>query len=213
MLGGGGHAKVVLDAIRASDCCQVVGILDDDGAKSGQQVLGVPILGLCSELSKLSGKLKLKGFVVAIGNNYIREWKFRKACQTGLKPFTVIHPTAHLSADAKVGAGVVILAGVVVNPGTVIEDNVCINTSASVDHDNRLGNHCHVFPNATLTGGVQVGEYSYIGSGAVINPYLRIGCYSYVGAGAVVLRDVPDGVTVAGVPARKIADQPNRPEK
>jgi UDP-2-acetamido-3-amino-2,3-dideoxy-glucuronate N-acetyltransferase len=44
-----------------------------------------------------------------------------------------------------------------------------------------------------------------IGSGAVILCGVTIGEQAMVGAGAVVTRDVPDGATVAGVPARVLA--------
>ena len=124
----------------------------------------------------------------------------------------VIHPNAHLSRFVELGVGVTILAGAVINPGTVIEDNACVNTSASVDHDNHLERGCHVFPNATLTGGVRVGQFAYVGSGAVVAPNLIIHKYSQVGAGAIVLKDVPEGVVVAGSPATEIGKQPKRPE-
>jgi len=51
---------------------------------------------------------------------------------------------------------------------------------------------------------VTVGEGSHIGIGATILQGVRIGTNAVVGAGAVVLRDVPDGDRVAGVPARSI---------
>lgn len=213
VLGAGGHGKVILDALLAADCCEVVGVLDDDANKTGQKILGVPILHLAASLGEFASKMGFEGVALAIGDNYTRENKFREIRQAGLKPVSVIHPAACVSRFADLGEGVMILAGVVVNPGTLIEDNVCVNTSASVDHDNHLGRSCHVFPNATLTGGVRVGEFSYIGSGAVVKPYLKIGAYTYVGAGAVVIQDVSEGVVVTGVPARETNKQPRRPEK
>lgn len=125
----------------------------------------------------------------------------------------VIHPSAHISRFVELGVGVTILAGAVINPGTVIEDNVCVNTAASIDHDNYLETSCHVFPNATLTGGVRVGKFAYVGSGAVIAPNLVVNKYSQIGAGAVVLQDVAEGVLVAGAPAREIGKQEKRPEQ
>jgi len=49
---------------------------------------------------------------------------------------------------------------------------------------------------------VRVGDLSWIGIGASVRQLVRIGGGVMVGAGAVVIADVPDGVTVAGVPAR-----------
>ncbi len=50
--------------------------------------------------------------------------------------------------------------------------------------------------------GAAIGRGSLIGMGAVILEGVKIGAGSIVGAGAVVSKDVPDGVVVAGVPAK-----------
>jgi acetyltransferase-like isoleucine patch superfamily enzyme len=92
-----------------------------------------------------------------------------------------------------------------------VGDNVCINTCASIDHDNHLGYSCHVFPNATLAGEVRVGEFSYIGSGAIVIPSRKVGRFAYVGAGAVVIDDIGEATKVAGVPAQEIGSQLARP--
>lgn len=208
--GAGGHGKVVVDALLARNDCDVIGILDDDPAKLGKSVLGVPIL--FRHLDELS-KLPCDGVALAIGDNYTRHAKLCELRNRALKPANVLHPSAHVSPFAKLGEGVTILAGATVNPGTVIEDGACVNTSASVDHDNRLGLCCHIFPNATLAGGVQVGEFTYIGSGAVVLPNLVVHEFAYVGAGAVVIGPVPQGIIVGGVPAIQIGRQLRRPSK
>lgn len=210
--GAGGHGKVIVDALLASESCDVVGILDDDPAKAGTRLLGIAVLHSPGGLRSLLNILDFDGVAIGIGDNYVRDKKFRESGLCGLAPMNVIHPNAHLSRFVELGVGVTILAGAVINPGTVIEDNVCVNTSASVDHDNHLERGCHVFPNATLTGGVRVGQFAYVGSGAVVAPNLIIHKYSQVGAGAIVLKDVPEGVVVAGSPATEIGKQPKRPE-
>ena len=202
---------MLVDALLASDRFNVIGILDDDHAKVGQDVLGVPIMSPAGGLKELLQKLDIKGIAIGIGDNYIRDKKFREAHACGLKLVNVIHPSAHLSRFVKLGEGVTILAGATVNPGSVIEDNVCVNTAASIDHDNHLGKGSHVFPNATLAGDVRVEDFAYVGSGAVVKPGVVIHKYSYVGAGAVVLKDVPEGAIVAGVPAKEVGRQPKRP--
>jgi hypothetical protein len=62
LIGGSGHAKVIMDCIRASGG-EVAGILDD-GIKVGTQVLDVPVLGKTSEYESYNGHK----FVIAIGN-------------------------------------------------------------------------------------------------------------------------------------------------
>lgn len=203
---------MIVDALLASESCDVVGILDDDPAKAGTRLLGIAVLHSPGGLRSLLDILDFDGVAIGIGDNYVRDKKFRESGLCGLAPMNVIHPNAHLSRFVELGVGVTILAGAVINPGTVIEDNVCVNTSASVDHDNHLERGCHVFPNATLTGGVRVGQFAYVGSGAVVAPNLIIHKYSQVGAGAIVLKDVPEGVVVAGSPATEIGTQPKRPE-
>lgn len=211
VVGGGGHGKVVIDALFSAGDCVIAGVIDDDEKKLGRQVLGVPIVGSCAQLSSLADDYRVDGIALAVGENYIREQLFRRVKAAGLAIFRVIHPNACISRFAVLGEGVVVLAGSVINPGSVVGDNVCVNTCASIDHDCHLGYSCHVFPNATLAGGVHVGEFSYIGTGAVVIPNRRIGRFAYVGAGAVVIDDVAEGVTVAGVPARKIGGQLEKP--
>jgi sugar O-acyltransferase (sialic acid O-acetyltransferase NeuD family) len=211
--GAGGHGKVVLDALLAAHSCEVVGVIDEDPQKTGIEVLGVPVLDFSGGLGGILQRVNCDAMAIAIGDNYTRARKFYEIREMGIELINVIHPAAHISKFAELGQGVTILAGAVVNPGTIIEDNACVNTSASIDHDNHLGMSCHVFPNATLAGGVRVEEYAYIGSGAVVTPNVTVHKYSYVGAGAVVRKDVTDGVVVAGVPAVEIGIQAKRPSR
>ena len=210
--GAGGHGKVIADALLASESCTVVGILDDDKTKAGTKVLGVPVSHSSAGLKALSETLDFDHVAIGIGDNYVRYRKFQQVKSYGLKPMNVIHPSAHISRFVELGVGITILAGAVINPGTVIEDNVCVNTAASIDHDNYLEASCHIFPNATLTGAVRVGKFAYVGSGAVVAPNLVVNQHSQVGAGAVVLKDVAEGALVAGVPAIEIGKQQKRPE-
>ena len=211
--GAGGHGKVTMDALLAIGEWEVAGILDEDEKKSGTEVLGVKVFSLKGGVAEAAKRLDCGRVAIAIGDNYARFKKFQQVRGAGLRAVNVVHPSAHVSRFVKMGEGVVILAGVTINPGTTIEDNVCVNTSASVDHDNHLERSCHIFPNATLTGGVRIKEFAYVGSGAVIAPNLTVEKYSYVGAGAVVLADVAEGTVVFEVPAKVRGEQKKRPVK
>jgi sugar O-acyltransferase (sialic acid O-acetyltransferase NeuD family) len=197
----------------ASGDWKVAGILDEDEKKWGVEVLGVKVFSLEGGVAEAAKRFECRRVAIAIGDNYARFEKFQQARRAGLTPVNVVHPSAHVSRFVKMGEGVTILSGAMINPGTTMEDNVCVNTSASVDHDNYLERSCHIFPNATLTGGVRIAEFAYVGSGAVVAPNLTVEKYSYVGAGAVVLVNVAEGTVVFGVPAKVNGEQKKRPGK
>jgi len=118
----------------------------------------------------------------------------------------IVHPGAVVSRLAAVGTGTVIFAQVAINAGTSIGSGCIVNTGATVDHDCRLGDGVHIAPGANLAGNVMVRDRSWIGIGSAVLQGTSIGRDVVVGAGSVVLQDVPDAVTVYGVPARVRSD-------
>ncbi|HET8524680.1 MAG TPA: acetyltransferase [Thermomicrobiales bacterium] len=199
LLGGGGHAKVVVDAARAMGDYDVTGIFDDDPARQGGDVLGVPVLGPICEESFARHEARLA--VIAIGDNRMRR---QIACRYGhlVEWATIVHPRAIVAASATLGRGTVVMAGAVVQPAVVIGEHVILNTVSSVDHDSEVGSFAHLAPGVHAAGGVRIGEGALIGIGAVALPERTIGAWATVGAGAVVVRDVQGGAIVKGVPAR-----------
>jgi sugar O-acyltransferase (sialic acid O-acetyltransferase NeuD family) len=146
------------------------------------------------------------GFLVAIGNPHgrVRLRLHEALVAEGLQAVTIAHPTAWIDKNAEVGEGSQILAGAKVLSETVIGKQCIINTNASVDHENILEAGVEAAPGATLCGLVKVGVNGWICAGATVLPRISIGADAVIGAGAVVTEDVPDGVTVVGVPARPI---------
>ena len=117
-------------------------------------------------------------------------------------PFTVIHPSAIISRSARIGRGSFIGPLAVVNAGAELGEHCVINTGAIVEHDCRLGIGVHMAPRSVLGGGVTVGDWASICLGACVRDHIRIGESAIVAMGAVVVKDVPSGVTVKGVPAK-----------
>ena len=195
LIGGGEHARVVLDILLANPA-KVKAIFDP---KYSGKLFGVDQLG--------DYQPKLFPFalaIVAIGNNSTR----RNAVTTVLHKFgRVFHSSAHISKYAQVGEGSVLFHNTIVQANSKIGKHVIINTGAQVDHDCEIEDFVHIAPGTILCGSVKVKEGAMVGAGATIIPGITIGSWSVIGAGAVVTQNVPDNAIVVGVPAREIKQQ------
>ncbi|MBI5563116.1 MAG: acetyltransferase [Deltaproteobacteria bacterium] len=204
IIGGGGHAKVLIDALRLRSA-EVIGVTDADASRHGQELLGVPIIGGDEAVSQRpAGGVLLVNGIGSTGTPTRRQEVFARFKAKGFSFATVIHPSAVIAPEARLGEGCQIMAGAVIQTGAVIGQNAIVNTGAAIDHDCVIGGHAHVAPGATLCGGVAVGNGTHIGAGATVIQYLTIGQWALIAAGAVVTKDVESGATVAGVPARKL---------
>ena len=199
LLGGGGHCKVAIDAIRKEGKYKIVGIVDP-GLNPGDSVMGVKVLGGDNVL----GSLKKKGIkyaIVTVGS--VGDCKIRKSLsediiESGLEMPVVVHPDAVVADDVEIGAGTFVAASATINPGTKIGHNTIINTSSSVDHDCEIGDFVHIAPGVTLSGGVKVGDSTHIGTGASVTQYIEIGRNSFISAGVLVKSHIPDETKISG---------------
>jgi sugar O-acyltransferase (sialic acid O-acetyltransferase NeuD family) len=205
ILGGGGHAAVMIESLRAAGYAEPLVVLDSDRTRWGQRLLEVPVAGGDELLPELVQR-GVEFFVVGLGgtgDNNPRRKLFGLGLTHHLKPLTVVHPSAVVSQSAVVGAGSQILPLSLVNARAKIGANVIVNSAAVIEHDCIIGDHAHVATRAALASTVKVGVGAHIGAGATVRQCINIGEWSMVGAGAVVVRDVPPLVSVVGVPARQ----------
>lgn len=192
IIGAGGHARVILDALQLSSC-KVLGFVDPAFVKGSQGPGGFLILGGDEVLKGFStSEVQLVNGIGSIGPTTSRAAVFRRGKDAGFSFAQVVHPSAIVSASATLGEGVQVMAGCVVQAGAEIGPNSIVNTRASVDHDCRIGETVHIAPGVTLSGDVRIGDRAHIGTGAVVIQGISIGADSLVAAGAVVYRDVPE---------------------
>ncbi|MBF0343554.1 MAG: acetyltransferase [Nitrospirae bacterium] len=202
LLGGGGHAKVLIELIMTLGIYKIEGILDPY-LPVACKIAGIDVLGGDNLLSEL----RIKGIeyvCIAVGStkdNTNRKYLYEKAKRIGFNIVSLIHPISMISPSVRVYEGVQIMAGVVIQSYSSIGCNAIINTGAIIEHDCKIGEHVHVCPGAVISGGCTIKECVFIGAGSTIIQGVTIGSNSTVGAGAVVINDIDSNIHVMGVPA------------
>lgn len=194
IIGAGGHGKVIADIAVKSGYTNICFI--DDGATG--ECVAIPIIGTTERIKSLDdGKTD---FVIAIGNN-----KSRKAFaeKYDVNWVCLIHPSAQISMNARIGKGTVIMANASINACASIGEHCIVNTGAIVEHDNAIEDYVHISPRVALGGTVHIGNLTHIGIGATVNNNLEICENCIIGAGAVVVKNIERSGTYMGVPARK----------
>lgn len=186
LIGAGGHAKVILALLEAQGR-KCLGIYDDNEQRHGTTLLDVPIIGAVREMPD---RCDISA-VSAIGDNATRKRiaeSFRNIHWAMLRP-----PHSWVHGSVKIDEGSVVFAGVVIQPDTRIGKHTIINTSASVDHDCRIGDFCHIVPWCHLSGGVGDGDNTFVGVGVEISPGISIAAGITIGAGSAVVKHITTG--------------------
>lgn len=143
-------------------------------------------------------------FICALGDVSYKKKYAEIILNKGGKFINLIHPTAHIGINTKLGVGCIVGYNANISCDITIDDFVTIQPFAALGHDVKVGKWCHLNAFCFLGGKVEVGEQSTIHTGAIIVPSKKVANNSIVGAGAVVIRNVKSGKTVFGNPAECI---------
>jgi len=191
---GGGKAFIQLLDAMAGSLMSPVCIYDDEASKHGQSIYGVPVRGgvdVASIKADLDSDL-FDAVVVSVSGSI----PFRKAAYEKLKaaaiPFAnVIHRSAYVGIETKIGDGNVILANATVGPCAEIGDNNFISAHCNIEHHNIVGNHCTFGPGVMTSGSVTIEDEVKFGTGVFIEPRLVLGARSVISSGCIIVRNVP----------------------
>lgn len=204
LIGGGGHAKSVIDSIKSEGKWNIIGILDNSD-KIGQYIADIPVIGTDDDLPMLYNQGVRFVFITigSIGNVHIRRKLFNKVTEIGFLFPNIIDKSAIIAADIELGTGNFFAKRTVINAGSIIGNQTIINTGAIVDHDCFIGDFVHLSPGSVLSGGVKIGRDSHIGTNSTIIQYINIGEQVLIGAGSVVLKDIKDNMKGYGNPCKE----------
>jgi 2,3,4,5-tetrahydropyridine-2-carboxylate N-succinyltransferase/tetrahydrodipicolinate N-acetyltransferase len=123
-----------------------------------------------------------------------------------------VEPGAIIRDGARLGKDCVIMMGAVINIAARIGQGTMIDMNAVLGARAVIGKDCHIGAGAVIAGVLEppskkpvvIGDKVLVGANAVVLEGVKVGDGSVVAAGAVVVKNVPPGVVVAGVPARVI---------
>lgn len=201
ILGGGPQAREVIDVFEQSAIYDIAGVVANDPPEGGA-LYGYSYLGADAVLPELLRQGVNHAFV-AIGNNRARLDLIQKLRATGFKLPNAISPRSYVSPHSRLGEGIAIFPGSVVSVGADLGDGVILNHCTAIAHDARLERGVHVA--ASVVGGrAVVGEGTNVWPGSTIALGVKVGKWATIGAGSLVMRDVEDGATVVGLPARRL---------
>lgn len=205
LLGGGGHCKVVIEAILSRGEFKIVGIIDKN-KKKGQKVLGFPIIGNDEEIKNCFNQ-GIKNCFVAFGGiveSGLRLMLVNLVKEIGMSFPNIIHKNSSISHSVIMGEGNYFGQGVIVNSDAKVGNHCIVNTAAIIEHDCCIGDFAHIAPGVLLSGAVTVGNGTLIGIGTSIVQSITIGRNSIIGAGSVVVKDIGNNIVAYGNPCKEI---------
>ena len=187
LIGCGGHARALIDIIKASDNWTLSGLIGKE-SEVGSTVLGYPVIGTDSDLPSLRKDIEY----AFVGIGQLPSPDVRQTLADQLKDLTyiipnLISPYAAVSSFATLGYGISIGHFTVVNAAAKIGNFSTLNTRSLIEHDSVIGNHCHVSTGAIINGGCSIGDGSFIGSGSIIRDGISLPSATVISAGKRVM--------------------------
>ena len=199
--GGGGRTiySNVLESVGYGDKFVVKGFIDDNLQALDGLPNYPPIVGTISDYIPQEGD----AFVSSIGGASRREC-MEEIIRRGGEFMEIIHKTARIYTNAKLGKGNFIGAYSVIGNDAVVGDYNMIQSYTVIGHDAKIGSWNRIDTHVTCVGGIVIEDEVNIHTSAVISHNVRVETGAHVGALSFVIRKVKAGTTVMGIPAKKL---------
>ncbi len=207
IFGSEGHAKVIFSEVVKLKKFQFLGFVDDF-KKKGELIISLNkknYYNLGSIKQVVNKKNKFNG-IIGIGLNFIRKKIVTdiKKINKNFKFQKIVSKDAVVNSNVSIGEGTLVVSGTIINNGTKVGKHCILNTSCSIDHDNKFCDFSSAGPGVTTGGNVLVGEQSYLGMGCLIKNQINILQNTIIGFGSLVNKDCEKNSIYWGSPIKKI---------
>lgn len=198
IIGYGGHAKVIEDCVKSDSKYSILGYIDLIDYNNHLKYLGED-----KSIINIMNKYPNAQYVIGIGDIHIRQKLIEHYQNYEIMYAIIKHHTAVVSNNTIIEEGTVIFPMAVVNSGSSIGKHAILNTGSIIEHDNIIGSNVHIAPRVVTGGQVRIGTNTLVGLGACIRNNILVGNNCIIGCGSVVIKNVIDGDTIVGNPAKK----------
>ena len=171
IVGAGGHAKVVADAILQLEEFELVGFVDANVPMGNLVFNDLKVICTQNDIDSLHGKIDC--LAMGIGNLAVRQ-KLSIELSDTFQWTSVIHPKATVARNCEIGRGAVVLANAVVSSETKIGDFCIIDAGTIVDHEAQIGDFCHLSIGTLVGSNSLIDERTKTELGQIIPPFSKI---------------------------------------
>lgn len=180
----------------------ILGFVDDNPDKLGEDINGYTVLGGCDILTEYKDAY----LVCAVGSSKIRRKIIEKikTINPDAKFATLIDPSVIMSKFVTIGEGSIICAQTVITVNVKIGSFVTINLDCTIGHESVIEDFVTMYPSVNVSGLTKIGACTELGTGMQMIQNVKIGSNSIIGAGAVVVSDIPENCLSVGCPAKPI---------
>ncbi len=211
LIGGGGHCKSVLDAVKRMGFFDEI-VITDSNMPSDTIVMGCKVVGTDDELSRLFDDGFHNAFITvgSIKSTALRRKLAQKAISIGFTFPNIIDPSALISREVLLGSGIYVGKNVVLNAGCRISDHAIINTASIIEHDCDIGEFTHIAVGCVICGGCSIKNDVFIGANTTIIQNISIGSQMVIGAGEIVKSCMTKNRNMGGVSGNYNCELPTR---
>ncbi|WP_342432750.1 acetyltransferase [Neobacillus sp. FSL H8-0543] len=202
IVGAGGLARMIFSWLPdfSDDKWEPIGFISDRLDALDGYDYDLPILSTIQEYQPEVDHV----LVMAIADPKAKIAVAKELENRGARFISLIHPTALVGKNVKMGKGCVVCPRAILTCDIQIGNFVLLNLGVTIGHDAKIGNGCTVNSHSDVTGCTELGTGVFLGSHAVIMPSVKVRDFAKIGAGSVVVKQVKADTTVFGIPAKKV---------
>lgn len=196
VIGGGGHASVLVDILRSQNR-EILAIICPDDISERDIFSGIEHLRNDDDVLRFSvEEVLLVNGIGMLPRSDLKRKLNQYYLSLGYQFETVIADNSQVSSFATIETGAQIFAGAIIQAGVVVRAHSVINSGVIIEHDCKIGPYNHIAPGAILCGQVISHSNVYVGAGAIVIHNINLGGNCIVGAGTTILKNVDENILV-----------------